>query len=133
MPKQTLILSQLHMRHHNLPTPEGQDACTLTLPPKPYKEQPRASSAQDTTSAGPPEDLVKGLSALANHPTLILGVASDILFPAWQQREIAETLRAGGNRMVTHVELGEDKSLFGHDTFLLDLVNVGCAVERFLE
>ena len=39
----------------------------------------------------------------------------------------------GGEIMVVHVELGEDKSLFGHDTFLLDLVNVGCAVERFLE
>ena len=60
-------------------------------------------------------------------------IASDILFPAWQQREIAETLRAEGNRIVTHVELGEGKSLFGHDTFLLDLVNVGCAVEGFLE
>ncbi|RPB23776.1 homoserine O-acetyltransferase [Terfezia boudieri ATCC MYA-4762] len=116
-------------------TIEGQDECTLTLPPKPYKEQPRASStvAQAASPSGPPEDLVRGLSALANHPTLILGVASDILFPAWQQREIAESLRAGGNRVVTHVELGEDKSLFGHDTFLLDLVNVGCAVERFLE
>ncbi|KAF8423344.1 homoserine O-acetyltransferase [Tirmania nivea] len=117
-------------------TPEGQDTCSLTLPPKPYKEQPRAPSvaaAQKTTFTAPPEDLVKGLSVLANHPTLILGVATDILFPAWQQREIAETLRAGGNRMVTHVELGEDKSLFGHDTFLLDLVNVGGTVKRFLE
>jgi len=118
-----------------LSTPEVQDACTLTLPPKPYTEQPRGPSAetQGPSYADPPEDLVKGLSALSNHPTLILGVASDILFPAWQQREIAETLRAGGNRMVTHVELGEDKSLFGHDTFLLDLANVGCAVERFLK
>lgn len=35
--------------------------------------------------------------------------------------------------MVTHVELGEEKSLFGHDTFFLDLVNVGYAVERSLE
>ena len=42
----------------------------------------------------------------------------------------SETLRAGGNRVVTHVELGEDKSLFGHDIFLLDLVNLGCVVER---
>jgi len=40
----------------------------------------------------------------------------------------------GGNRVVTHVELGEDKSLFGHDTFLLDLVNVGAVVvERVLK
>jgi len=125
-----------------LPRPEDdgsftlgrQDSCTLTLPSKPYKEQPRELSTEEkTTSGNPPEDLVKGLSMLRNHPTLILGVASDILFPAWQQREIAEALKAAGNRVVTHVELGEDKSLFGHDTFLLDLVNVGGAVKRFLE
>ena len=111
---------------------EGGDACTLTLPPKPYKEQPRPLPPSPD-AAGPPQDLIAGLAPLVNHPTLVLGVASDILFPAWQQREIAETLRAAGNRRVTHVELGEDKSLFGHDTFLLDLPNVGGAVERFLE
>lgn len=122
----------------------GAASCTLTLPQTPYKEQEASSSSSSspTTSSttltqsqsqnSPPEDLIQGLSSLSNHPTLILGVASDILFPAWQQREVAETLRAGGNRMVTHMELGEDKSLFGHDTFLLDLVNVGGAVGRFL-
>ena len=61
-----------------------------------------------------------------------MGVASDILFPAWQQREIAETLRAAGNRSVTHVELGEDTSLFGHDTFLLDLEHIGGNIRSFL-
>jgi len=35
------------------------------------------------------------------------------------------------NKMVTHVELGEDKILFGHDTFWLDLVNVGCGGKIF--
>jgi homoserine O-acetyltransferase len=62
-----------------------------------------------------------------------MGVASDILFPAWQQREIAETLRATGNNQVTHVELGEDISLFGHDTFLLDLKHIGGNLGTFLE
>jgi homoserine acetyltransferase len=62
----------------------------------------------------------------------VLGVASDILFPAWQQREIAAALRKVGNRRVTHVELGEDRSLFGHDTFLLDLEGVGGEIKRFL-
>ncbi len=61
-----------------------------------------------------------------------MGVASDILFPAWQQREIADTLKRTGNRQVTHLELGEDKSIFGHDTFLLDLENVGGALRGFL-
>jgi homoserine acetyltransferase len=49
-----------------------------------------------------------------------------------QQREIATTLKRTGNKNVTHIELGEEKSLFGHDTFLLDLQNVGGAVKSFL-
>ena len=39
--------------------------------------------------------------------------------------KVAETLRAGvrggSNEIVTHVELGKDKYLFGYNTFLLDL------------
>jgi len=107
--------------------------CSLTLPAKPYEEKPRARSPPAAPAAGPPQDLVDGLGALRSHPTLILGVASDILFPAWQQREIADALRLGGNRNVTHIELGEDVSLFGHDSFLLDLEHIGGSVGRFLE
>lgn len=117
------------------------EACSLSLPDQPYEEQSvssadimASSSATDKTlePSSPPEDLVNGLKPLREIPTLVLGVASDILFPAWQQREIAETLRKGGNRKVTHVELGEDRSLFGHDTFLLDLEGVGGEIGRFL-
>ena len=124
------------------------EACSLALPDQPYEEQsvssadimsssytPSSSSSAPDRSldpASPPEDLVAGLAPLREIPTLVLGVASDILFPAWQQREIAETLRKGGNGKVTHVELGEDRSLFGHDTFLLDLEGVGGEVGRFL-
>jgi homoserine O-acetyltransferase len=117
-----------------------QDRCTLSLPDEPYQETESSSdrlSSSDpidspTVSSGPPEDLIKGLAPLRDTPTLVLGVASDILFPAWQQREIAQTLRKVGNRSVTHVELGEDRSLFGHDTFLLDLEGVGGEIRRFL-
>lgn len=117
------------------------EMCSLKLPEEPYQEQESSaeimadsSSKPDSQplSSNPPEDLVKGLSPLRNIPTLVLGVASDILFPAWQQREIAETLRKAGNRRVTHVELGEDRSLFGHDTFLLDIDGVGGEIKRFL-
>lgn len=114
------------------------DACNLTLPDKPYEEKeepaPVESVGVQSTQTGsePPADLIAGLKPLQNTPTLVLGVASDILFPAWQQREIAETLRRTGNKDVTHVELGEEKSLFGHDTFLLDLDNVGGSVKDFL-
>lgn len=119
---------------------ETDTTCSLTLPATPYeeKEQPApfdavaVALAAQTDATAPPADLVAGLRPLAHTPALIMGVASDILFPAWQQREIAQTLRAAGNEYVRHRELGEDKSLFGHDTFLLDLENVGGAVREFL-
>jgi len=130
-------------------------ACTLTLPETPYVEQledsavsnpdvevtptnPSSSESKAVTlstevvSSQPPEDLVLGMAALANTPALVMGVASDILFPAWQQREVADSLKRAGNRSVTHIELGEEKSIFGHDTFLLDLENVGGALRTFL-
>ncbi|KAF3073178.1 Serine O-acetyltransferase [Trichoderma lentiforme] len=124
---------------------ESAAACSLTLPNEPYQEQPdsTSSSASDASealfspanpaSSRPPDDLIRGLSPLRDIPTLVMGVASDILFPAWQQREIAESLRLGGNRNVTHVELSEETSLFGHDTFLLDLKNVGGNLRLFLD
>ncbi|MCJ1481959.1 hypothetical protein MMC06_002120 [Schaereria dolodes] len=119
--------------------PSTDQSCSLILPDRPYEEQPSTGSTLPFsqpvagTSNVPPADLVAGLTPLRHHPTLVMGVASDILFPAWQQREIAETLRAGGNRSVTHVELGEDTSLFGHDTFLLDLQHIGSNIRTFLD
>ncbi|KHO01347.1 homoserine O-acetyltransferase [Metarhizium album ARSEF 1941] len=116
----------------------GDASCSLTLPPRPYEEQPpgEVDTSEPLEAAGssrPPEDLILGLAALRDTPTLVLGVASDILFPAWQQREIAQSLRLAGNRGVTHVELSEATSLFGHDTFLLDLKHVGGNVSMFLD
>lgn len=114
-------------------------SCSLTLPELPYEEQPGQSEEQgeinphDVLGAKPPADLIAGLAPLRDHPTLVMGVASDILFPAWQQREIAETLRHVGNKKVTYVELSEKQSMFGHDTFLLDLKNIGTNLKNFLE
>ena len=137
-----------NLRRHNqarIPGPfqpsSNDRSCSLALPDKPYEEQPSSSKDSPTSfsdpvaaapSNRPPEDLIAGMAPLRNHPTLVMGVASDILFPAWQQREIAETLKAVGNRSVTHVELGEDTSLFGHDTFLLDLEHIGGNIRSFL-
>jgi homoserine O-acetyltransferase len=116
--------------------PRGDLNCSLTLPETKYEEQVQSApldQKMERNSFEPPQDLVDGLLGLKDHPTLVMGVASDILFPAWQQKEIAETLRAGGNQKVKHVELGEDVSLFGHDTFLLDLEHIGGNVGRFLD
>jgi len=118
--------------------PTAEAACSLTLPDKPYEEQPdtlqTSPSQADVVATGsqPPDDLIAGLAPLWDHPVLVMGVASDILFPAWQQREVAEALRHAGNRNVAHYELSEEQSLFGHDTFLLDVKNVGGAVNNFL-
>ncbi|PWA00180.1 hypothetical protein BB558_003762 [Smittium angustum] len=75
------------------------------------------------------EDLIAGVKNVMM-PTLVLGVQSDILFPSEQQKEIATILRKAGNQSVTYYELD---SLYGHDTFLLDLVNVGAAIKGHLE
>jgi homoserine O-acetyltransferase len=113
-------------------------SCSLTLPDSPYAEQTDSESNVDgavesgPADSRPPEDLIAGLAPLRDIPTLVMGVASDILFPAWQQREVANALRHAGNRNVGHVELSEEQSMFGHDTFLLDLKNVGGNVKNFL-
>ncbi|CAG8748532.1 10394_t:CDS:2 [Dentiscutata erythropus] len=86
-------------------------------------------SSLSLTSSENIDDLVNGLSKI-QIPTLVLGVQSDILFAYWQQREIAECLRKGGNKYVTYYELD---SMYGHDTFLIDLVNVGGAIKGHLE
>uniref|UniRef100_A0A1I8JNA9 AB hydrolase-1 domain-containing protein n=1 Tax=Macrostomum lignano TaxID=282301 RepID=A0A1I8JNA9_9PLAT len=64
-------------------------------------------------------------------PAMILGVQSDILFPVEQQRQLAQRLRDIGRCRRSHYF--ELTSLYGHDTFLLDVHNVGTAVKGFLE
>lgn len=78
-------------------------------------------------------DLVDGMRPMAHIPTFVLGVQSDVLFPHWQQKEIHDTLKDAGNKHVEHVELDFSKSHFGHDTFLIDVENVGTPIKRFLE
>ncbi len=62
-------------------------------------------------------------------PTLVIGISSDLLFPVWQQRELAAALEKNGAR-VTYAEL---EAPYGHDTFLIDLERVGGAVKAHLE
>lgn len=102
------------------------------LPPDAPPPPPAASNRPPYLSHHPPHlaDLSAGLAArLSNTPTLVLGVQSDVLFPVEQQRELADALRAAGNEQVTYYELG---GVWGHDTFLLDVQNVGGAIRGFL-
>lgn len=75
------------------------------------------------------QELAQGLQRLREIPTLVLGVQSDVLFPVEQQRELADALKLAGNERVTYYELG---GVWGHDTFLLDVQNVGGAIRGFL-
>merc|ERR1719245_2219521 len=68
--------------------------------------------------------LATGLAA-ATQPALVIGVKSDILFPAWQQREVANALRAAGNRHVVYYELD---SIHGHSAFLHESVQMAPAI-----
>ncbi|WRT69683.1 homoserine O-acetyltransferase [Kwoniella shivajii] len=74
-------------------------------------------------------ELAQGLQRLKSIPALVLGVQSDVLFPVEQQRELADALKLAGNANVTYYELG---GVWGHDTFLLDVQNVGGAIRGFL-
>ncbi|KAJ3511357.1 hypothetical protein NMY22_g15676 [Coprinellus aureogranulatus] len=51
-------------------------------------------------------DLAEGMKPLANIPTLVLGVQSDILFTVEQQREVADALRMAGNENRAKIALG---------------------------
>lgn len=83
-----------------------------------------------TTSQASKNDLIKGIAPLKTKNILIIGVKSDLLFPYWQQREIVEIL--GNTLNIKYIELDESQSLYGHDTFLLDLQHVGTAIGTFL-
>ncbi|KAJ3106255.1 hypothetical protein HDU97_006706 [Phlyctochytrium planicorne] len=89
----------------------------------------KAQERQKSDIASERKGLVSAMKRI-KMPALVLGVQSDILFPCWQQREIAECLRESGNKDVTYYELD---AIYGHDTFLIDRTNVGGAVKGHLE
>ncbi len=62
-------------------------------------------------------------------PTLAIGIWSDQLYPSYQQKQIRELLHSNG----TPAEYVEIDSPHGHDSFLLDLDQVGGAVSTFLD
>jgi homoserine O-acetyltransferase len=86
------------------------------------------SKAMDLFDLGEGQESLEAGVARIRCPTLVLGVRSDILFPAVQQRELADLVRLGGAE-VTHVELDAP---YGHDTFLIDIDRVGQAIRAHL-
>jgi homoserine O-acetyltransferase len=61
-------------------------------------------------------------------PVLSIGVWSDLLFPSYQQRRMAELINAAG-APATYAEID---SPHGHDAFLIDVDQVGDAIAKFL-
>jgi len=70
-----------------------------------------------------------GCRQMAVVQALVIGVASDILFPVEQQEEIAEGLRAAG----AIVDFQSLPSIQGHDAFLVDIPRFAPVISRFLD
>ena len=62
-------------------------------------------------------------------PTLSIGVSSDVLYPSYQQRDLASRLRDHG----VDARYAEIDSPHGHDAFLLEHGQVGQLVREFLD
>jgi homoserine O-acetyltransferase/serine/homoserine O-acetyltransferase len=70
----------------------------------------------------------EALRRLRVEKALVMGVATDILFPLHQQRQIAEGLALSG----ADVEFLPLESREGHDSFLIDTARFGPPVAKFL-
>lgn len=104
----------------------------LNLTSEEALEPARRKKSRTTTKEEVDQDLEAGMMPLRDLEVLVVGIKSDALMPYWQQRRIYESLGGDDNDRVTYIELQESQSLFGHDTFLLDLENVGGNIGKFL-
>lgn len=68
------------------------------------------------------------LSATSLQSGLVIGVATDLLFPLSQQQDIADTLNAANIKTEMHAM----SSIQGHDAFLIDIGNFAPPVAQFL-
>jgi homoserine O-acetyltransferase len=75
------------------------------------------------------DSISDGMSKLKVNKALVVGVTTDILFPARQQQEIADVMRDTG----TNVDYVEIDSVNGHDAFLIDDEHFSPVVKKFLD
>lgn len=95
--------------------------------PNSYLYLSRAMDWFDIAEHG--ESISDGMSKIDVEKALVVGVTTDILFPARQQREIADAMRATG----TDVDYIEIDSVNGHDAFLIDDEHFSPVVKNFLD
>ena len=93
--------------------------------PNCYLYLSRASDLFDLAEHG--GSVAAGLKRVRVERALVIGVATDFLFPIHQQRQLAAGLRAGGQ----DVALEELTSIQGHDSFLVDMDRFRPVIRQF--
>ena len=104
------------------------DRWTGSFDPCSYIYLSRAMDWFDLAEHGDAQSIEAACAKLKFQRVLVLGVASDILFPLVQQQELARALSRAGSQ----VEFQAMPSLQGHDAFLVDMENFGPAIAHFL-
>ncbi|MEM7245299.1 MAG: homoserine O-acetyltransferase [Acidobacteriota bacterium] len=115
----------LHFQVESYLDHQGEKFC-LQYDPNSYLA---ISRAMDLFDLGEGHGGLEAGVARIQCPSLVIGVRSDILFPYWQQRQLADLLELGGAD-TTYLEIDAP---YGHDTFLIELEAVGEPVRRFLQ
>ena len=80
--------------------------------------------AMDLHDVGRGRGGLQAAMARVSMPALVMGISSDILYPTYQQRQIAAALARS--------EYVEIDSPHGHDAFLINLDQVGTPIRQFL-
>ena len=85
--------------------------------------------AMDLHDVGRGRNGLEAAMARIRVPTLTMGIWSDMLYPAYQQRQIQQLISASGVRC----EYVEIDSPHGHDSFLINLDQVAPPIGQFLD
>ena len=85
----------------------------------------RLTQTLDSHDVGRGRGGEKAALATLRQPALVMGVDSDVLYPVWEQEQLAS--------MIPNSEYHAIKSLEGHDGFLLEQQQIGSAIKSFLE
>jgi homoserine O-acetyltransferase len=85
--------------------------------------------AMDLHDVGRGRNGIESALARIDVPTTVIGITSDLLYPLYQQRQIHQLLARQG----TPTELVEIDSPHGHDSFLINLDQIGPPISRFLD
>lgn len=110
---------------------QGDKFC-LQYDPNSYLYVSKAMDLFDMTEAASAQSdgIRMGITRLSqvDCPALVVGITSDILFPVWQQRELARLLEPS----VPELRFCEIDSPYGHDAFLIERDRIGGELGDFV-